>query len=85
MKVLQQVDEKLISWDFHLACGEVDPALLIEPSFSKIALSLCFLVAFGGHSWPATPTRPNLWFGRIQGHEWPKRLLAKNLCLRSTK
>ena len=50
MKVLQQVDEKLISLDFHLACGEVDPALLIEPSFSKIALSLCFLVAFGGLS-----------------------------------
>ena len=41
----------------------------MEPYFSKIALFLCFLFI----ATAAFHSRPNLWSGRIQGHEWLRK------------
>ena len=52
----------------------------MEPYFSKIALSLRFLFI----ATAAFHSRPNLWSGRIQGHEW-LRNAATFYAERSTK
>ena len=53
--------------DFRLlACWS---CAIMEPYFSKIALSLRFLFI----ATAAFHSRPNLWSGRIQGHEWLRK------------
>lgn len=64
--------------DFRLlACWS---CIIMEPYFSKIALSLRFLFI----ATAAFQSRPNLWSGRIQGHEW-LRNAATFYAERSTK